>query len=360
MELPAPIRALRSFAGRYMRERTLQRDIAAAKGAPRVMFLPSSGPFHSSLLRAYIISDELKKRGWASLCVHSSLDLRARRRAFKAFAPDLLVVQKSRHPLNDPEHLQGLPFVYDIDDADFLSPKLTDRMMRTCAGARGVMAGSRHVAEWCAQWTPNVDVVWTGTELSDGPRPAHADRAPIVTWAQADPHGYPNEFAFVREVLLAARLRLPELTLRLYGWKPGADETMLAPLRAADITVETKPPLSYDDFLLSLCEVAVGLSPISVQSPYSRGKSFGKILTYLDANVPVIASDEGDHSLFFDDASGVISNDPAVWADALVRLLSDPQARDAMAESAARKMEGQLSLSAAIDKVEASLRKALV
>jgi hypothetical protein len=359
MPLPAPIRILRRFAGRYLRERALHRVIAAAKGAPKVMFLPSSGPFGSSLLRAYNVSDALTARGWASLCVHSSLDLKARRRAFKAFAPDLLVVQKSRHPLNDPEHLQGLPFVYDIDDADFLSPKLTDRMMRTCASARRVMAGSRHVAEWCAQWSPNVDVIWTGTELSEGSRPAHADRAPIVTWAQADPHGYPDEFAFVRDVLLAARPRLPELTLRLYGWKPGADETMLGPLHDAGIAVETRPPMSYEEFLLSLREVAVGLSPVMVQAPYSRGKSFGKILSYLDAEVPVIASDEVDHSLFFDEGSGVVSNDAAVWTDAVVRLLSEPQARDAMAAQATRKMIGQLTLQAAVNKVEATLRKAL-
>jgi hypothetical protein len=359
MTLPAPIRSLRGIAGRYMRGRVLHRAITAAKGAPKVMFLPSSGPFGSSLLRAYNVSDALAARGWASLCVHSSLDLKARRRAFDAFAPDLLVVQKSRHPLNDPEHFQGLPFVYDIDDADFLSPKLTDRMTRTCAKARGVMAGSRYVAEWCAQWTPNVDVIWTGTEVSSGPRPAHAERAPIVTWAQADPHGYPEEFAFVHDVLLAARPRLPELTLRLYGWKPGADEAMLGPLHDAGITVETRPPMSYEDFLVSLREVAIGLSPVMVQSPYSRGKSFGKILAYLDAQAPVIASDEGDHSLFFDEGSGVVSNDAAVWIDAVVRLLSDPQARDAMAAQATRKMESQLSLDAAVDKVEAALRKAL-
>jgi glycosyltransferase involved in cell wall biosynthesis len=96
-----------------------------------------------------------------------------------------------------------------------------------------------------------------------------------------------------------------------------------------------------------------------VQAPYSRGKSFGKILSYLDAEVPVIASDEVDHSLFFDGGSGVVSNDAAVWTDAVVRLLSEPQARDAMAAQATRKMIGQLTLQAAVNKVEATLRKAL-
>ncbi|MEY8842268.1 hypothetical protein AB9K41_24835, partial [Cribrihabitans sp. XS_ASV171] len=59
--------------------------------------------------------------------------------------------------------------------------------------------------------------------------------------------------------------------------------------------MELKPFMSYDEFLASLRDVAVGLSPVHPDSDFSKGKSFGKILAYLDAKVPVICSEAVDH-----------------------------------------------------------------
>ena len=109
-------------------------------------------------------------------------------------------------------------------------------------------------------------------------------------------------------------------------------------------------------FLASLRDVAVGLSPIVAASPFSQGKSFGKILGYLDAGVPVIASDEADHALFFTAESGVVSNDPAVWEAAVARLLDDGAARAAMAGAARADMQRRLSVAAAAARLDGVLR----
>jgi glycosyltransferase involved in cell wall biosynthesis len=103
----------------------------------------------------------------------------------------------------------------------------------------------------------------------------------------------------------------------------------------------------------------VGLSPICTGSPFSRGKSFGKVLAYLDRGVPVVASDEADHALFFTRDTGILSNDPTVWADEIVRLLADPGARQAMADAGARALRERLSVEAAARHVDRALRMLL-
>lgn len=335
------------------------RASGGASGAPRLLALPSSGPHQSSLLRVYRIADRLEAKGWRAVVAPARLDAAARRRVLAAFAPDLVLLQKSRHPLNDPVRLAGRRFVYDLDDADFADPALAPRIEASCRAAAAVVAGSAYVADWCRRFNEDVTVVWTGTPVSDGARPAHRDRAPVVAWAQSDPTRYRAEFAFLLDALGRARARRSALRLRLYGWRPDSDPAMLQALRDRGITVETTPPLPYDAFLRALREVAVGLSPICVQSAFSRGKSFGKVLGYLDARVPVIASDAGDHARFFDAASGVVGDDPEVWAAAIDRLLDDPDAREAMADRAFADFTRRLSIDAAADGVDAVLRRAL-
>lgn len=354
--------AWRSRAGHAAREIALWPQVARARlGRPEagtVMVLPSDIRKMSSLLRAYNIADGLRTRGWHAIVVPKQLGQGARRRLLRAVRPDLLLVQMSRHPLNDPDLFEGVPYVYDLDDADFLDPKLTDRIARTCRGARAVIAGSRFIADWCGQSCDRVEVVWTGTPVAPGPRPLHADRAPIVTWAQSSPVRYPLEFDFVTRVVAAAAATRPGLRLRLYGWGPDSGSPHPDRLRAAGVQVETRPPMSYDAFLASLREVAVGLSPICTEDAFSRGKSFGKILGYLDAKVPVIASDEADHAAFFCPETGVIDNDPDVWVRAIGDLLDDPARRQAMADAAFADFETRLSTQAAVTAVDRILRKA--
>jgi glycosyltransferase involved in cell wall biosynthesis len=84
-----------------------------------------------------------------------------------------------------------------------------------------------------------------------------------------------------------------------------------------------------------------------MESPFSRGKSFGKVLAYLDARVPVIASAAGEHGAFFTPQTGVVSNDTALWIDAACRLLNDGASREQQAAAAFDAYRQQLSTEAA-------------
>jgi hypothetical protein len=324
-----------------------------------VAFLPSHAPEGASLLRAWNMAEALRPLGWTTLCLPAQLEAVQRRRVLGRFDPDLLVYQTARHALNDDRHAFGHRFVLDLDDADFLDPAMQPRLDRTAAAAAGVIAGSRFVRDWAAALNPRTAVVWTGTPVSRGPRPPHSARAPILAWAQASPVGYPAELDFV--VGLHRRLRARGLAhrLRLYGIATPAERAQMIARFDGDSTIETLPPMRYDAFLASLREVAVGLSPIIAASAFSRGKSFGKILGYLDAQVPVIASDEADHALFFTAGSGVVTNDPAVWDDTAAALLTDPARRQRMADAAFAALNDRLSVAAAASQVDRFLRRLL-
>lgn len=331
--------------------------------AGRVLFFPSAGREGASLLRAYNMADALSSLGWQTSCVSPLVRADGRRRIIASFAPDLLIFQQSRHPLNAPEHAYGVPYVLDTDDADFYlkTPGLAERLERTSRKAAGVIAGSRFLRDWHAERCSQSAVVWTGSPVSIGERIRHDQRerhaAPILAWAQAKPLAYREELDFVARLVTRVRERQAGFVLRCYGISSPSEADELRSRLPPNVPVQTLPPLPYPDFVRSLNDVAVGLSPVMAQSPFSRGKSFGKILGYLDAQVPIIASDEADHALFFDGKNGIVSNSLDEWSDWTVRLLTSAADRQAMADRAFADFQTRLSLQAAAERTDRFLRR---
>jgi hypothetical protein len=343
----------------FLREAVLWPAAFRRHDGPAVAFLPSRGRELSSLLRIYAIADSLRDHGWCILVIPATLGLDARRRLLARFRPDVLVMQGARHALNRPALYPGQRIVYDMDDADFHLPRLAEAVSAAMEDVHLVLAGSRYVASWCKARGARAEVVWTGTPISARPRRQHATRAPVVAWAQTTPASYDKERAFVLEVMARVAKRRPGVRLRLFGRRPGDDQNLLDPFRAAGIAAEWVPEMPYRLYLRALDDVSVGLSPICPETPFSRGKSFGKVLAYLDRGVPVVASDEADHALFFRPETAVISNDPAIWSAAVERLLGDAGARQRMADEAFGALEERLSSAAAGREVNRLLRDIL-
>lgn len=346
----------RRLVGSLLREAQLYPAMLRARTRPRVAFLPNHAKVGSGLLRAQNVATGSAAQGWASIVVASNLDLAQRNRVLRRFRPDAVVLQTTRHPLNRAEYLKDRPIVPDLDNADLLNPAAALVLQDVATQARAVMAGSRFIGDWASQFNGNVSIVWTGTPLSNAPRPDHRNRQPIVTWAQADPLAYRDELLFCREVMLAVAGRTGCVVLRLYGCAGQDGHPVLRDLASAGVRLQLLPRMGYDAFLASLQETAIGLSPLSGKD-FSLGKSFGKILGYIDARVPVVCSDGADHALFFGPQSGVVSNDPAVWVEAICRLLADPAARNRMADAAHDAALSRLSLDAVTRQVHAILSR---
>jgi glycosyltransferase involved in cell wall biosynthesis len=226
-----------------------------------------------------------------------------------------------------------------------------------------VIAGSRYILDHHNQTNNDIIVVWTSTPISEEPWPVHTARErarpPVVSWAQAQPMDYARELDFVAEIARRLRLLGSRFTLRLYGVNTEWERAQLTSKFGTDCVLELSPTLPYDRFLTSLREVSVGLCPLMTDSPFSRGKSFGKTLAYLTSGVPVVASDAADHNEFFQAGAGVLSNEPDVWVEAVSGLLAKPLDRDRMADNAAKLLRQHLSLEVAAARTDQFLRKIL-
>ncbi len=314
----------------------------------KVAFLPAYGQEGAALLRIYTIATALRSLGWGVLVLPSWMRLAERRRALAVFAPDIVVMQGVRHALNRPVLYRPWRVVLDMDDADFHLDHLAAPVRRVMGQVVSVITGSKYVADWClGAGAPAAHVVWTGTEVSKAPRPPASARGPVIAWAQTRPMTYGDEARFVADVMRRLAARRPGVTLRLYDRCPGDDPTFLSQFEAPGLTVTWKDKMAYADYLASFDDVALGLAPLCMEAPFTRGKSFGKVLAYLDRKVPVIGSDAGEHGRFFTPDTGVISNDPETWVRAMDHLLGHAEMRQTMADAAFEAFQRRLSIEAA-------------
>lgn len=306
-------------------------------GPPRVAFLPFDNRRGSSLLRMYNIAEACSRAGWQCLVVAPDLSRVQRDRVLRLMRPDLLIVQGTRHPLNRRAMLQSQPYVLDLDDADFHNPRYAAALPELAAGAAGVIAGSRYIAAWAKDHNPNVEIVWTGAPRRDSDivPMAQIDRPRILCWAQTAPLSYPHELAFVASVVEAILARgSGPLTFRFYDLHPERVASLPPVFRNPRIILQLFPLMEYRAFVASLGDVRVGLCPLRTEHSFSRGKSFGKVLAYLEARVPVICNDAADHALFFTATSGIVRDTVEEFAAETVMLLDDPSRRGRMADEA--------------------------
>ena len=353
--------ALRPVAHRLRGLSARRAAAQAARGkGPLAVFLAGMERQEAALLRVYALAEALRPLGWRTLVLPHDLPLSERQAILARLSADVVVMQGVRIPMNRPDHYPGQRIILDLDDADFHLDHLAGPLAETVPKVAGVIAGSRYVARWCrGAGAVRTWVVWTGATPSARPRTPQAGRPPVMAWAQTRPMDYVAEAAQVARVARAVAVRRPGVTLRLYHRRTGDDPGFAAGFEASGLTVEWLPEMGYDDWLGSFDDAALGFCPLQHRTPFSRGKSFGKVLGYLDRKVPVIASDAADHGLFFRADTGVITNDEAAWVDRAVALLDDSAARQGMADAAHADFLTRLTTQAAAERTAAVLSEAI-
>ena len=352
-----------SFAPMRLRARTLAvlRDLHArvvcrpAPGqGPLVVFMPAGPASDGAVrLRVHEIACALGPHGWRTAVLPAGLAVEARRRVIARLAPDVLIMQGVRHPANRPHLYPGPPILLDIDDADFHLAHLAAPMVAALDGVAGVIAGSRYIADWAEARGVPARVVWTGTQVRSAAPPLH--RGPVVAWAQTRPMTYLREADMVRAAMARVARHHPGTTLRLYDRQDGDDAGFAESFGVPGLTVEWRRTTGYARYLESFDDVAVGLAPLDPGNPFSRGKSFGKVLAYLDREVAVVASEAGEHRAVFDGTNGRLVRDPSEMAEATLGYLRDPDLRQSAGRKGRETLQRRLSIDAAAARLAQSL-----
>ncbi len=304
------------------------------KRRPCVVMFPSNQPWSSSSnLRAWLVAPELRRLGWRVVVVPEPLALEQRLRILRLERPDVIWLQQTRHPLNQAHLYAPTPCVLDADDADYLDPRHHDLVAKCAADSAAVVGGSQFIPELLGRHNSNQHVLWTCTpKPQHPPQVAPEDRAPIVAWAHERPMLFPHEASLVQGVMVEVCRRTP-CTFWLFGSEPADADAWLQPIRDAGGECEAIPLMPYDAYLGKVAQAAIGLQPVCLENEFSRGRSFGKILAYLNGQVAVVASNAVEHPKFFRQAENGFLASHAVedWVEPIVRLCEDTALRRSVA-----------------------------
>jgi len=259
--------------------------------------------------------------------------------------PELLICRVAR--------LLGKKVFFDFDDAIFTTSiirkktpaeKLTDpgRVGRVIACCDAVIAGNEFLAAYARRYNKNVFVVPTCLDLEKyGPPESEGRDDPVVVgWI-----GTPGTEAYL-ELLTPALRRLASrhrLLVRVVGG---------GRYRCPGVVVEHRPwSLAGEVSLLQ--SFTIGVMPLT-DDTWSKGKCGLKLLQYMAAGVPVVASPVGvNECIVTDGENGFLARSTEEWAAGIDTLIRFPQLRAKMAECARRTVEEKYSVQANIGRLAA-------
>ncbi len=110
-------------------------------------------------------------------------------------------------------------------------------------------------------------------------------------------------------------------------------------------------PWSEDGESREIAECDVGIMPLT-DTEWARGKCALKLLQYMAAGVPVVASPVGVNAdLIQHDENGLLASTPEEWETALRRLRDDPALASRLGEAGRRTVETGYSIEGGAEKV---------
>jgi glycosyltransferase involved in cell wall biosynthesis len=225
--------------------------------------------------------------------------------------------------------------VFDLDDAIHLGPS-RGAVVRLGRLAKVVVAGNETLAGAASEWSDKVRVIPTVVDPGAyRPAPVGAKGGPLrLGWLGSDysirqtlfPHlemlaALQNEIGFEFVIVSGPRPILPrsDLRWRFVAWSPAA-ESGIAEL--------------FD----------VGIMPL-VDDPLQRAKCGAKLLQYMAAALPVIASRVGANcSIVAPGRTGFLAADREGWRLALHELAADPALRRRLGEAGRARVEADYSI----------------
>jgi glycosyltransferase involved in cell wall biosynthesis len=274
----------------------------------------------------------------------------ARRRLLRSAADyDAVILQRKLLDPGDAELLKssGKSIFFDVDDAvmhhnrnvGFIERWRTNRRFEaTTAMADHVVAGNKYLAEIFRRRGAVASIIPTTVDPAEYVVKTHAPTsAPRLVWV-----GSRSTIGYLEEALPAiaeAATRVPGLSLTII-----ADVTLQHPTLPIEFV-----PWSAATQSEALLHGDIGIAPTPID-PWTLGKCGFKIVQYMAAGLPTIASPVGANAeIVVDGQTGVL---PATWSDwpgAIERLANEVEMRKRFGVAARRRVEELYSVESAAD-----------
>jgi len=237
-----------------------------------------------------------------------------------------------------------VPYIVDYDDAIFhtydlhrnplVRRVLSNKISTVLRGSAGVIAGSAYLAEYARKVNERVWVLPTVVDL---------DRYPVSS--QID-HHVPFTVGWIGSFSTADYLKLIEEPLAAFCAGGRAGFVAVGAARP-DLRVEPMEfsPWSEKTEAQECLRFDVGIMPVP-DTPWARGKCGYKLIQYMAAGLPVIASPVGVNADIVEpDANGFLATTAQDWREALEALRADPAEARRMGRQGRRKVEAEYCLS---------------
>lgn len=217
--------------------------------------------------------------------------------------------------------------VFDVDDAIWTrqpkhighvrrpSPRRASRFDAMCRGATVVIAGNEVLAARARANTNDVLVIPTPVDAAAFPAAPPPRSGRLLVWIGMP--GNAQYLALLRPILAGLAREFPGLALRVVSSVfPDWD----------DVPIE-RVPWSATTEAQALASADIGLMPLA-DDEFTRGKCAFKLLQYMAAGLPCVASPVGaNREVVQPGVDGEWADTPQAWDSALRTLLTDPERR---------------------------------
>jgi glycosyltransferase involved in cell wall biosynthesis len=224
------------------------------------------------------------------------------------------------------QRLRRRRMVFDFCDPLWVhSPRKTGLLARS---ADAVVVSCEDLAAYARERNDDVHVIPNSIkpeQVAAQPAPGSDRARPVVGWVGGAKLHEEN----LRLLLPVCRALAGRFTLRLVGTK-GAEDLVAAFRSMPDFEVEAVDWLEPDAVPRELATLDVAVLPL-LDIPWNR-KLVTKLIEYMAAGLPVLASPVGDNRLAISDGeNGLLAANSEEWTVKLGRLLDDPDLRRRLA-----------------------------
>jgi glycosyltransferase involved in cell wall biosynthesis len=253
-----------------------------------------------------------------------------------ALNADIILILKNAAPFSLTPLLKffrrmGKRVVFDFDDAIYLKTSIVEKYVRL---ADIVIAGNKMLAEWAREKGAKPRVIPTVIDLNKYlPRVSYeltANRLRIG-WI-----GSPSTEPFlkiIKPVLLKLNVTYP-IEFCVIGGKP--PDMAEVPLKVIEWSEETEAE--------EISKFDIGVAPL-LDNEYTRGKCGLKVLQYMAAGIPVVASPVGVHLDIIEHGNnGFLAGTDSEWLKYLTLLAGDSELRKNIGQQGRKTVEEKFSL----------------
>ena len=230
--------------------------------------------------------------------------------------------------------------VFDFDDAIYLnSPER--KIGRICEIARIVTVGNSRLKEFALKYSSDVRILPTVADTDAiQPEPQKRTGHFKIGWIGSD-DSYEHSFsdgikAAIREfaVVNSAIIHIMKQTA------PNGKDWNGVNMKFIKWSMQQEKEL--------LKELDVGIMPVR-DDEFQKAKCGGKIILYMAAGLPIIASPVGvNNEIVNEGKCGLLARNKTGWIEALVKLQEDPNLRAGMGRAARSYCEAKFSVKAAL------------